>query len=339
MKEHKEGIDSGILVYLECYKGRIHPVGMELLGEANRLAKESKQQVFAAAIGTELCSIQKELETMNVNTVYLYEAEDEYHPIFYEQIMVSCIKKIRPSIVLLGGTYEGRSLAPRLAVAFQTGLTADCTELSIDAEGNLIQTRPAFGGNVMASIITKQTRPQLATVRPGIMKSADKQKKSETTFVTEQKDNTYSCMRVCKVESLEKESGIVEQKVLVVAGRGVRKKEDLTMLRELAELLGGRLASTRALVEKGWMTPAEQIGLSGQSVRPDYILTIGVSGTVQFMAGMKHSKRIIAINEDKNARIFQIAHNPICGDLYQIVPLLIEKIKREKGAGKLETAI
>ena len=163
---------SKILVYIECRKGKIHPVGRELIAEASRLAKRLDMPVYAAAIGSDLEKIEGQLSGCPLERLYLYEAADEYSPLAYEKILADCIKEIKPSIVLIGGTSEGRALAPRLAVVFETGLTADCTSLEIDEEGNLVQIRPAFGGNVMASIVTRFTRPQFATVRPGVMEPA-----------------------------------------------------------------------------------------------------------------------------------------------------------------------
>jgi len=193
-----------------------------------------------------------------------------------------------------------------------------------------VQSRPAFGGNIMADIVTQFTRPQFATVRPGVMQKAEKDHRIVTEYITEKIEKTRKEIEVISSKAEAVEKGIADEKILVVAGRGVKKKEDLDMLRELAELLGGTLASSRALVEKGWMLPKEQIGLSGNTVSPDYMITCGVSGTVQFMAGMKHTKNIIAINEDPKARIFEIAHYPIVGDLYEIVPELIRIVKERR---------
>ena len=321
---------SGILVYLECYNGKLHPSSEELIGEAVRLAETSGDAIYATGIGQKMEQIQEMLEGYPVKKVYLYEAKDEYESSLYTEIMTQCIETIKPAIVLVGGTYEGRSLAPGLAVRFRTGLTADCTGLTIDEEGNLVQSRPAFGGNIMADIVTQFTRPQFATVRPGVMQKAEKDHRIVTEYITEKIEKTRKEIEVISSKAEAVEKGIADEKILVVAGRGVKKKEDLDMLRELAELLGGTLASSRALVEKGWMLPKEQIGLSWNTVSPDYMITCGVSGTVQFMAGMKHTKNIIAINEDQEARIFEIAHYPIVGDLYKIVPELIRIVKERR---------
>lgn len=319
---------TGILVYIECCRGKIHPVSLELIGEAYRLSQERNDHIYIVAIGEQMERVQEQLLGYPVAKAFLYETEDDYDPEFYERLLTQCIEEVMPSIVLIGGTLEGRALAPRTATAFQTGLTADCTSLSIDGEGNLVQTRPAFGGNLMASIVTESCRPQFATVRPGVMKPAVAKGVDEIDCVIQKIENNESAVHILEIEQSEEKDSITDQSVLVVAGRGIRKKEDLDMLRELAEVLGGKLASSRALVEKGWMKPSKQIGLSGHTVSPEYMITCGVSGTVQFMAGMKYTKNIIAINTDPCARIFEIAHYPICGDLYEIIP---ELIKRRKG--------
>lgn len=331
MKEKEISKWSGILVYLECCKGHIHKAGIELIGEAYRLAGQMKEEVYVLGIGADMDHVQKELTGYPIECAYLYETEDEYTPLWYEEIAAECIRQLKPAIVLIGGTLEGRSLAPRLAVAFRTGLTADCTALSVAEDGGLIQTRPAFGGNVMASIVTPERRPQFATVRPGVVEEIEKNNLKDTTCIRKTVQNkNIDIIKVLKSIPVEAEEDITKQKVLVVAGRGVKKKEDLAMLRELAGLLGGKMASSRALVEKGWTKAAEQIGLSGNTVSPEYMITCGVSGTVQFMTGMRNTKNIIAINTDAKARIFDIAHYPVCADLYDIVPELIQRLKKGK---------
>lgn len=330
---------SGILVYIECRRGNVHPVVRELLAEAGRLAGKLGEEVYGAAVGRGLEEVPGQLAGCPLARLCLYETEDEYSPLHYEKIMAECIEEVRPSIVLIGGTQEGRALAPRLAVAFESGLTADCTSLDIEEDGCLVQVRPAFGGNVMASIVTRHTRPQFATVRPGIMEASWGTSAKAPEILRICVPPADDRFRILEVEKKEAPDGITDAKVLVVAGRGVKKKEDLGMLEELAELLGGRLASSRALVEKGWMPPQCQIGLSGSTVSPEYMITCGVSGTVQFMAGMRHTKNIVAVNTDPDARIFEIAHYPVCGDLYEIVPAMIERLKAGKGDELIEVYI
>lgn len=326
---------SGILVYIECYDGNVKPVSLELIGKARLLAAKSGEKVYGAAIGTGLDRVRNQLEGYLAEQIFLYDAPDEYTPLLYENIMADCIGRLRPSVVLIGGTQEGRALAPRLAVSFRTGLTADCTSLDIDENGNLLQTRPAFGGNIMATILTSRCRPQFATVRPGIMQQISPSEGRYTRFFVREWQKEDPSVKIERVTAHIQSGGITSQRFLVAAGRGVRKKEDLEMLRDLAKVLGGELACSRALVEKGWMNPSRQIGLSGSTVRPDCIITCGVSGTVQFMAGMKTSKNIVAINNDPDARIFEIAHYPVCADLYEVVPELISCLGKEKMASEI----
>lgn len=318
----------GILVYFEFFENKIHPVSFELLGEAYRLSEKSNEPVYVVAIGKNVEFIKNALKGYPVKSAYLYETDNYFQPDIYEKGVSDCINKIKPSTVLIGGTAEGRALAPRLAVLYKTGLTADCTELDIDENGNLVQIRPAFGGNIMAKIVTENTRPQFATVREKVMKPIKPVFSYDIEYIIGDINNVKSHMKVINIEKEDTdENSITDSKILVVAGRGVKKKEDLNMLRELAMLLGGKFASSRALVEKGWTTPKEQIGLSGNTVCPEIMITFGVSGTVQFMAGMKTTPNIIAVNTDANARIFEIAHYPICADLYDIVPELIKNLK------------
>jgi len=320
-----------ILVYLEYHHGIVHPVGIQLLGKALELAASCGCEVYGIVIGKNAGEAKPQLLLYPLTSVFLYEAQENFASDLYEQLLSDCIGKLRPSIVLIGGTAQGRSLAPCAATRFRTGLTADCTGLSIRDKDDLVQTRPAFGGNIMAQIITPNTRPQFATVRLNMMEPARKSEAASVAFITcASAHPAKSALEILDAQSLAPEKDITRQKVLVAAGKGIRKKEDLAMLEELAVLLGGELASTRGLVEKGWIKSDRQIGLSGHTVRPELLITCGVSGSVQFMAGMSGAKNIIAINQDPEARIFQIAHHPVCGDLYEIIPELIRQLKAAK---------
>ena len=322
----------GIAVYVDHVDGKIHPVTLELLGKARELAQVTGHPVYAVFMGNHISEKSHELLHYGADKVFIYdEPELERFKIEpYTAVFEDFIQNVKPSSILVGATTVGRQLAPRVAARMKTGLTADCTILEMNEDTDLSQIRPAFGGNIMADIVTQFTRPQFATVRPGVMQKAEKDHRIVTEYITEKIEKTRKEIEVISSKAEAVEKGIADEKILVVAGRGVKKKEDLDMLRELAELLGGTLASSRALVEKGWMLPKEQIGLSGNTVSPDYMITCGVSGTVQFMAGMKHTKNIIAINEDPKARIFEIAHYPIVGDLYEIVPELIRIVKERR---------
>ena len=312
----------GILVYLQWEGDSFHPVSFQLLGEALRLAKVSREPVYAVGIGQGIHDGAWQLEGCGAKKAILVDTQEIYQSEGYGDLLATYIQALRPGTVLVGGTMEGRAMAPRLAVRFRTGLTADCTSLEMEESGNLIQVRPAFGGNLMAKIVTESARPQFATVRPGVMEQESSQ--TEATEIILDRVAIQGRMKVHREERLKKEAGITEASLLLVAGRGVKKREDLDVLRKVAEHLGGKLASSRALVEKGWMQPSEQIGLSGNSVQPDYLITFGVSGTVQFMAGMRQARHIVAVNTDPEARIFQVAHDPICADLYEVIPRLME---------------
>ena len=236
-------------------------------------------------------------------------------------------------MLLVGATTVGRSLAPRVAARCRTGLTADCTILDIKDNTDLVQIRPAFGGNIMAQIVTPNSRPQLATVRYKVMSAPERSEKTsgKLTICDIDDSKLASNIEVKEVIPKEKEHSISEADVLVVAGRAVKAEKDMEMIKELADLLGGEVAVTRPLVEAGWEDAKKQVGLSGRTVRPKLIITCGVSGAVQFTAGMNNSDYIFAINKDDKAPIFKVAHYGIVGDIYDIVPKLIEEIKANKG--------
>lgn len=330
-REIDKGAWQGILVYAQYTNGEIHPVTYELIGKARELAGKVHMPVYCLMIGYETVGAREELLHYGVDRVLVYDhAALQYFRVdVYANIMEDAICRLKPSVVLVGGTSIGRSLAPRVAVRFHTGLTADCTFLDIKDSTDLVQIRPAFGGNIMAQIVTPNTRPQFATVRYKVMDRAPRH------------DNIRGTLEICPVRSemltsdievlrslpKEKVPSITEADVLVVAGRGIKSKEDMTLIERLAHLLGGQLAVTRPLVEMGWCDYTRQIGLSGRTVKPKLIITCGVSGAIQFTACMNASERIVAINTDRNAPIFQIAHYGIVGDLYEIVPELIRRIE------------
>ena len=281
----------GIAVYVDHVDGKVHPVTLELLGKARELSKVTGHPVYALFMGNGIEAAAHEL--------------------------------------LVGATTVGRQLAPRVAARMKTGLTADCTILEMDENTDLSQIRPAFGGNIMAHIKTPNHRPQMATVRYKIMNAPERAEKEsgEIVVCTIEKEKLLSHVRVLDIVEKPKETFIENADVLVVAGRGVKKPEDLKMLEKLADLLGGQLACTRPMVEAGWLDAKCQIGLSGRTVRPKLIITCGVSGAVQFTAGMNHAETIVAINKDPKAPIFKTAHYCLTGDLYEILPRLIEKIE------------
>ena len=321
----------GIAVYVDHVDGKIHPVTFELIGKAKQLAAKINQPVFAIFLGENINSQAQEILHYGVNKVYICDKKElrafniENYAVAFENF----IDKIKPAVILVGATPIGRQLAPRVAAHFRTGLTADCTVLDIHENTDLVQIRPAFGGNIMAEILTPNHRPQMATVRYKIM---DAPKRNEEIFGSIESleidtENFTSKVEVLNITKKPKEIGIENADILVVAGRGIKKKEDLKLIRELAEILNGDFACTRPLAENGWLEPKRQIGLSGRTVRPKLIITCGVSGSVQFVAGMEHSEKIFAINSDPKASIFKVANYAVVGDLYEIIPRLIDKIK------------
>lgn len=323
----------GIAVVAEISGGKIHPVTFELLGKARELAAKAAFPVYALLIGHQIKSLAGQLLEYGADEVFVCDQPELAHfrieP--YTAVVEEFIRSLQPSAVLVGGTPAGRSLAPRAAARFGTGLTADCTKLDISGS-DLDQIRPAYGGNIMAHINTPNHRPQFATVRYKIFSIPEKvvPDMSKIHDLTVAPDKLTSAITVCRTELKSLEKGIEDAEVLVVAGRGVKKAEDLSMLRELAQLLGGQLAFTRAAVEAGWGDARSQIGLSGRSVKPKLLITCGVSGAIQFVAGMSGAEKIIAVNTDENAPIFNVAHIGIKGDLYKIVPELIRQIREAR---------
>jgi len=324
---------NGIMIFVEHNEGVIHPITYELAGKAAELAKKIGHPVYAVFIGSKISAIADGLTAYGIDRVFVYDYEQlkYFRADIYANVFEDCIRKVKPSVVLVGATSVGRSLAPRLSTRFRTGLTADCTKLEIRPNTDLVQIRPAFGGNIMARIVTRNNRPQFATVRYKVMNPAEcNPGYNGTVELCEiSTDRLNSRINVVEVKKKEKQPDITEADVLVVAGRGLKEKKDIAMLEELASLIGGQIASTRGLVEDGWMHYTKQIGLSGRTVKPKLIITCGVSGAVQFTAGMNGSDNIIAINKDKNAPIFKIAHYGVVGDLYEIIPALINRIKQE----------
>lgn len=324
----------GIAVIAEVEDGNIHPVTFELLGKARELAGKIGHKVYALLIGSGVRPLAGPLAEYGADTVHVYDQEDfRYFRIEpYTAAAEDFIRAVRPSAILVGGTPAGRSLAPRLAARFHAGLTADCTKLDISESTDLDQIRPAYGGNIMAHINTPRHRPQFATVRYKIFAIPPKVAAPSSDVVEHRlpPEKLVSGIEVLHAELKAREKGIEDAEVLVAAGRGVKKPEDLAMLEELAGLLGGRLAGTRAVIEAGWLDARCQIGLSGRTVKPKLLITCGVSGAIQFVAGMNGAEKIVAINTDPEAPIFNIAHIGIRGDLYKIVPELINRIKQSR---------
>ena len=326
---------SGILVFAEAAGGRLHPVSLELIGKARELAKSVPGfAVRAVLVGRNVAACAEELRHYGVAEVLVYDdpALGFFRADAFAACVEDCIRLIKPSVVLVGATSLGRSLAPRLSTRFHTGLTADCTRLELRPNTDLVQIRPAFGGNIMAQIVTTRTRPQFATVRYKVMDAPVREADASGEIRARALPKAAAGSPVSHVRTVPVPAGktISDAEILVVGGRGLQKESDLGMIRELAALLGGDWATSRPLVEKGWAPNTRQIGLSGRTVRPRLIITCGVSGAIQFASCMNQSEHIVAINSDPDAPIFSVAHVAIVGDLYQIVPELIRQLKEDK---------
>lgn len=339
VEEEIVGIDKenwiGIAVYADHIEGEIHPVTYELIGKARELSSRIKCPVYAVFAGCNIEDKAEELLHYGVDEVFVYDSEELRHfrieP--YTAAIEDFIKNKKPSIMLVGATTIGRSLAPRVAARFRTGLTADCTVLDVRENTDLIQIRPAFGGNIMAQILNPNNRPQLATVRYKVMTAPERSEEvsGEITVCRIEKDKLKSGIEVLKVMKKEKETSISDAEVIIAVGRGLKSQADMKMIIDLADILNASIAVTRPLIEAGWGDAKMQIGLSGRTVKPKLIVCCGISGSVQFAAGMNNSDCIIAINKDEKAPIFNIAHIGIVGDMYKIIPELIKNIKSGRG--------
>lgn len=340
IEEEIEEIDkslwNGIGVYVDHVDGEIHPVTYELIGKARELAGKINHQVYAVFIGNNISHKAEELLHYGVDNVFVYDDEElKYFRIEpYTAAFGDFINKVKPTAILVGATTIGRSLAPRIAARFKTGLTADCTILDIKENTDLVQIRPAFGGNIMAQIVTPNSRPQLATVRYKVMTAPKRSEEitGEIVACNIDKEKLKSGITALEIKKKDTEVGISDAEIIVAAGRGVKSEKDLELVKELAKALNAEFACTRPLIEAGWVDAKRQIGLSGRTVRPRLIITCGISGAVQFTAGMNNSEYIFAINTDEKAPIFKAAHYGVVGNIYEVIPQLIEKIKMAKEA-------
>ena len=325
----------GICVYADYNCGSIHNVTFELIGKARQLAKVIDHPVYALLIGKDTKEAADELLSYGVDKVFVYEHEQlkNFDIERYANCFADFIERIKPSSILVGATNIGRCLAPRVAARFHTGLTADCTKLEMKENTDLVQIRPAFGGNIMAQIINPNHRPQFATVRYKIFDAPEKIKEihGEIEMVPIKDEWLKSHNEILWIEEKPKEVDISEADVIVAVGRGLKSKDDLKMINELAEELGAVVACSRPMVEANIFDTKHQIGLSGKTVKPKLLITLGISGAIQFTAGMNNAECVIAINSDKNAQIFDVANYGIVGDMYEIVPKLIKEIRKGKG--------
>ena len=333
VKEIDKSLWRGVAVYADCSGGRIHRVTLELLGKARELASVTDHPVYAIAIGSELDNCASQLLRYGADKVFIYDdpafAEFRIEP--YTAAFCDFIEKYKPSSVLVGAPNLGRQLAPRVAARCRTGLTADCTVLEMKENTDLVQIRPAFGGNIMAQIITPATRPQFCTARYKVFSEPmpNDAPTGEIVRMDVNESMTSSAIDVIASYAKPKDVDIAEADVIVAVGRGASGEGIRKQAEELAELLGGVIASTRPLVENNIYDAKHQIGLSGRTVKPKLIICLGISGAVQFAAGMKSSDCIVAVNTDKTAPIFNVAHYCVVGDVNEIVPKLISSIKEK----------
>ena len=334
-EEEKKEIDKsawkGICVYADCSGGKIHPVTFELCGKAKELAQVTGHPIYALLIGHNTAESAETLRHYGVDKVFVYDngefADFRIEP--YTAAFCDFIEKEKPSSILVGATTLGRQLAPRVAARCRTGLTADCTVLEMKENTDLVQIRPAFGGNIMAQIVTPNTRPQFCTARYKVFSEPQPTAEAfgEVVSMEVTPEMLESAIEVLSCVEKPKDIDIAEAEVIVAIGRGASGESTRALATELADLLGGVLACTRPLVEENLMDAKRQIGLSGRTVKPKLIFTLGISGAVQFAAGMKSSDCIVAINSDPAAPIFDVAHYCVIGDVNEILPKLIAKIK------------
>lgn len=335
METQEPGINKdewrAVAVYVEYNGKAVHPVTFELIGKARELAAVTGHPVYALFMGYQVGEKAEELLAYGVDQVFVYDRKELEHfsVLTYANVFADFITRISPSSILVGATNAGRSLAPRVAARFRTGLTADCTVLEMKENTDLVQIRPAFGGNIMAQIVTPKNRPQFCTVRYKIFSAPPVTKEPSGTIRTMEvtEDMIDRRIRVEEIIHKPKEIDISEAEVIVAVGRGVKSQADLELIRELAAALDAQLACTRPLIECGWFDARRQIGLSGRTVKPKLIITIGISGSVQFAAGMRGAECIIAINTDRKAPVFDIANIGLVGDWYEILPRLLKTVK------------
>jgi electron transfer flavoprotein alpha subunit len=327
----------GIAVFADCTEGTLHNVTLELLGKARELSKITNQPVFAVLIGHKVAPCADTLVRYGANCVYVYDdPELAYFRVEpFASAFEDFVRTARPSSVLIGATRAGRMLAPRVAARFRTGLTADCTLLEMRENTDLVQIRPAFGGNIMARIATPRHRPQFCTVRYKVFCRPEPADGPAGRIVVRRlPGGLYSFGTDCLgVEPRSGEVDLSEAEVVLAVGRGIRSKSDLVILEPIANAIGAQIACTRPLVECGWFDARRQIGLSGRTVNAKLIITVGISGSVQFAAGMRGSALIVAINRDRSAPIFDIAHYGLVGDLYEVLPRLAKHIREENANG------
>ena len=326
----------GVFVFAQQVDNVISNIAFELIGKGKELAKDLGVEVTAVLVGSDVKGLADQLAEYGADKVIVVDDPElkEYRTEPYTHAIASVIEEFKPEIFLIGATAIGRDLGPRVCARIHTGLTADCTKLDIDEETKLLMmTRPAFGGNIMATIVCEDFRPQMATVRPGVMKAleADESRQGEVEVVEVNFTDADMNVKIREVvKTAHKSVDITEAKILVAGGRGVGNVEGFKDLEALADTLDGEVAASRAAVDSGWISNDRQVGQTGKTVRPELYLACGISGAIQHAAGMENSEFIVAINRDEEAAIFDIADLGIVGDIKKILPKLNDAIKAVK---------
>ncbi len=324
---------AGVIVFAEQHGGEIHPVSFELLSKGREVADRLGVELYSVLLGYNVKNIASELIYYGADRVYVFDNPllEVFDPVRYKHIIASLAIRKKPELILFGATPLGRSLAPRVAVALNTGLTADCIDIRVDEEGDIVQVRPAFTGNIIAYIKTR-TRPVIATVRYRVMKPPRRDLERRGEIIVEEAEVLEDTgIKVLK-KVRDKEVRLADSEIIVACGRGLRRPEDIRMIEELARLLGGEVGASRPLVDEGWISRDHQIGFSGNVVKPRLYIACGISGSPQHLAGMRDSEVIVAINIDPSAPIFRVSDYGVIGDLYEVIPKLIEKL-RSMGRG------
>ena len=312
------------LIYLQEGPGGLHPVCAELAAKATELAGDTAGVLICRELTGDLTAA---LRSSGLSRVYLYTfpAVSAFRQEAHRAAVADCVERVKPEILLFGATLEGRTLAPMIGAAFKTGVTADCTELSINSEGQLVQTRPAFGGRIMASILTKTARPQIATVRQGVFKAQPRASGDCAVIPCELPGELRPRLKTGD----DGAAPVLEQgrrPVVVAVGGGLKDKADLVLFEQLAQKLDADLMCSRVLVERGFLPQGRQIGLSGSAISAELLLCFGISGSVQFLSGVKGVKRLCAVNEDREAEIMKNADYPVLGDLYGVAESMLEQL-------------
>ena len=329
---------SGVWVYIEQHQGRIKDVAHELLAEGRKLADELNCELSGVLLGKDVRGLCKEVIASGADKVYLVEGEEfaNYSTEGHAKAITQLINDHKPSVILMGATPDGRDLGPRIACRVGTGLTADCTSLAVDVEKGLIEwTRPAFGGNIMATILCPNHRPQMGTVRPKVFKRAAQDFSRSGEIVTVQSTVVASDIRTKLVEIIKVTTAacnLEEAEIIVSGGRGMQAPENFALIKELADVLGGAVGASRAAVDAGWMPQFHQVGQTGKTVGPKIYFACGISGAIQHIAGMSSSDIIVAINKDPEATIFKVADYGIVGDVFEVLPALITEFRKMKEA-------